>query len=222
MKVLISLDLEGSCFKAGIADSAEELEEVYRLRHKVYAERLGQVPPSADGREVDWCDDHSWHVLARFDDRLVGAFRLIDCSKGYLLQEGVFDGQRFQLPATHPLTGESLDPALTVEGSRWIAMPVPPLPSGRYLHISMQLMKAVMLACEDLGKRFLLGAVHVPELRRFTEVYNWPAGEIVPGEHDYHGSRVGIVVFEVNNDYTCPVFKERDPAGDEKVARDNG
>ena len=53
--------------------SAEEREEIYRLRHEVYARELGQHPPNAEGRLRDALDDHNVYFVAS-DGRGIAGF----------------------------------------------------------------------------------------------------------------------------------------------------
>ena len=47
-------------------------EEIYRLRHEVYAHELGQHSPNAGGRLSDPLDDFNVYIVAGYDDEIAG------------------------------------------------------------------------------------------------------------------------------------------------------
>jgi N-acyl amino acid synthase of PEP-CTERM/exosortase system len=71
-------------------ESAELLNEIYRVRYEVYCEECGFLPPSdyPDGLEIDVYDEHSIHFVAFADGNVVGTSRLVKYSEhGYPLNE---------------------------------------------------------------------------------------------------------------------------------------
>lgn len=68
MSVLDELSLGGGFsryFRIDAALDAPLLDEVFRIRHRVYCEDLGYEPERPDRREVDRFDAHSVHCLLR-------------------------------------------------------------------------------------------------------------------------------------------------------------
>ena len=68
---------------------AEELETIFRIRHRVFKERLGWDVPSSDGLEQDQYDhEDTWYFLLRDqDDKIVGTCRLIPTTSSYMIGE---------------------------------------------------------------------------------------------------------------------------------------
>jgi acyl homoserine lactone synthase len=71
------------------ASYAEELETIFRIRHRVFKERLGWDVPSSDGLEQDQYDhEDAWYLLLRDDDdKIVGTCRLIPTTSSYMIGE---------------------------------------------------------------------------------------------------------------------------------------
>ncbi len=68
-------------------DSKEELTQAYQLRHRVFAEKLGWVPPTEDGQEMDMYD--LWGVtigVLDHDGTLLGMARLLPSSGKFMLE----------------------------------------------------------------------------------------------------------------------------------------
>lgn len=67
--------------------SNELLEQVYRMRHKLFVERLGwNEIRRPDGREIDQFDGpDAVHICCLRDDKLVGYSRLLPTTKPHLL-----------------------------------------------------------------------------------------------------------------------------------------
>ncbi len=64
-----------------------DLQQAYRLRHRVFAERLGWVPATEDGKEMDMYD--LWGVtvgLFGYDGVLLGMARLLPSSGKFMLE----------------------------------------------------------------------------------------------------------------------------------------
>ena len=73
-----------------IAESEEELKEIYKLRYTVYVVEDGIIPPDKvklPGIEMDDYDRNSVHFIARKGDKIVGYVRLIlDSPQGLPLE----------------------------------------------------------------------------------------------------------------------------------------
>lgn len=69
----------GHYFEIVPALTAALIDEVFRIRHRVYCEELGFEPPRKDGRESDEYDSQSLHLLIRSvkTGEYVGCARLI-------------------------------------------------------------------------------------------------------------------------------------------------
>jgi len=68
-------------------DTKEELTQAYQLRHRVFAEKLGWVPPTEDGQEMDMYD--LWGVTIGGidnDGTLLGMARLLPSSGKFMLE----------------------------------------------------------------------------------------------------------------------------------------
>jgi N-acyl-L-homoserine lactone synthetase len=68
-------------------DTKEELTQAYQLRHRVFAEKLGWVPPTEDGQEMDMYD--LWGVtigVLDHDGTLLGMARLLPSSGKFMLE----------------------------------------------------------------------------------------------------------------------------------------
>lgn len=68
-------------------ESDEELLQAYRLRHQVFCENLGWVPPNPTGLEVDRYDSFATFVgLFSEENTLVGLIRLLPASRPFMLE----------------------------------------------------------------------------------------------------------------------------------------
>lgn len=66
----------------------QDLEDVFRLRHRIFNEWLEWDLPHANGQEFDKFDGHSLHLCARDGQRnLIGYWRLTPTTKPYLAAE---------------------------------------------------------------------------------------------------------------------------------------
>lgn len=54
------------------AESTEEIEQVHRLNHRIFAEEVGQHPRSADGRLVDKFHSRNRYFIAKHGSEIVG------------------------------------------------------------------------------------------------------------------------------------------------------
>lgn len=66
-----------------------EVDAMFRLRHRVFVDRLNWVEASPDGRERDYFDDlNPIYLLARgADDTLLGTWRLLPTTGPYMLRD---------------------------------------------------------------------------------------------------------------------------------------
>jgi acyl homoserine lactone synthase len=77
---------EGEFLVKTLKDESD-LQQAYRLRHRVFAETLGWVPPTEDGKEMDMYD--LWGVtvgLFGYDGTLLGMARLLPPSGKFMLE----------------------------------------------------------------------------------------------------------------------------------------
>ena len=77
---------EGGFFIKTLKEGAD-LQQAYRLRHRVFAETLQWVPPTEDGKEMDMYD--LWGVtigLFGYDGVLLGMARLLPSSGKFMLE----------------------------------------------------------------------------------------------------------------------------------------
>lgn len=73
-----ALHLVASQFEVVVAKTADELDDVFRLRYQVYCLERG-FEPAVNGREIDQFDDNAHHimVLHRASRQAVGTARLV-------------------------------------------------------------------------------------------------------------------------------------------------
>jgi acyl homoserine lactone synthase len=102
--------------------SPEELAQAYRLRHKVFAETLRWVPPTADAQEMDMYDLWGTSIgLLGPEGHVLGLARLLPASGPFMLEQDL----RLLLPPDHVVRKErdtaeitrlTIDPAITDKG----------------------------------------------------------------------------------------------------------
>ncbi|MER8961176.1 acyl-homoserine-lactone synthase [Mesorhizobium sp. M0701] len=70
-----------------------ELDQAFRLRHKVFVEEKGWMDLRRDdGRDIDRFDDeHAVHMLFTIEDRVVGYQRMLPSTRPHLLSEVLLD-----------------------------------------------------------------------------------------------------------------------------------
>jgi N-acyl amino acid synthase of PEP-CTERM/exosortase system len=71
------------------SDNEEELDQIYRLRYKVYVEEWGfeRSEDHPKGIEKDEFDEHAIHFLAKRDGQIIGTIRIIrNSEKGFPLE----------------------------------------------------------------------------------------------------------------------------------------
>ncbi len=92
-----------SDIKFAIANSDELKEEIYRLRYEVYANEFGYEDKNdfPDGLEKDIYDEHSIHVAALINNKVMGTVRLIMNSDiGFPIDK--IEGKSFYGKKPHP------------------------------------------------------------------------------------------------------------------------
>lgn len=135
----------------------EELRESYRLRHKVFAERLKWVPESSDRLEVDSYDPYASTVGLFDEDRcLRGVFRMVNSAHPFMLEHEfrpcLLPGCEIRKESdTVEITRLALDPGLVDKGL-----------SIRYMQV---LYKGVYQWCLQNEARFLYMVVEKRFLR---------------------------------------------------------
>lgn len=97
-------------------ENARELEQAFRLRHRVFVEELGwEALRRPDGLEIDQFDgDHAVHMLAWDGRRLVGYQRLLPTTRAYLLSEiypHLCDGDLPRADSVYEWTRIAVDPS---------------------------------------------------------------------------------------------------------------
>lgn len=84
-------------------ETKEELTQAYRLRHRVFAERLRWVPPTEDGQEMDMYDLWGSSIgLVDCEGRLHGLARLLPSSGPFMLEQDL----RLLVPPDHSIRKE--------------------------------------------------------------------------------------------------------------------
>ncbi|MFO0706863.1 MAG: GNAT family N-acetyltransferase [Nitrospira sp.] len=102
--------------------SGEELQQAYRLRHRVFAESLGWVSQSDDRREVDLYDLWGTMIgLVRDDGTLAGVARLLPSSGPFMLEQDLASllppgYQVRKAPDTAEITRLAIDPDIRDQG----------------------------------------------------------------------------------------------------------
>jgi len=97
-----------SRYHAVVARSADDLDAVFRLRYRIYVQRMGLVaddhPYVTHGRLIDPYDPRSTQLLLRCGDEPVGTLRLTTASSGPLELEEYRDTAAYMGPRRN--TGE--------------------------------------------------------------------------------------------------------------------
>lgn len=104
----------------------DEMEQAYRLRHRVFVEEMGWTDlHKADAREIDQFDDsHAVHMLYLEGDRVLGYQRMLPTTRPYLLSEvlpqlceesfprgpHIWEWTRYCVEAGHRERGRKLSP----------------------------------------------------------------------------------------------------------------
>lgn len=157
-----------------------ELEACLRLRHQVYVEERGWLPPGRGGLETDQYDPHSAHVLVRAKrcGTPVGTVRLVlPGPHGFPLQSAVPAGTLGPVPLWH--AGEISRFAL--------ARQRPPLSAAANALLRLLLVQGVIALCRKNRLHWCVMAMERPLLRllRGSGIHCTAAGP----EVDYHGMR---------------------------------
>jgi acyl-homoserine lactone synthase len=119
------------------SDYSSELDQLFRIRHRIYVEEKKWRNPSNDGREIDQFDtDHAVYMVGMRDGRIIAGSRFIPTTRPHLLSE-VF-------PHLCTLNGVVRDPAV-FEWTRGFI--VPEFREAAGLLIKAQFCTAVMEYC---------------------------------------------------------------------------
>lgn len=103
-------------------ETKEELTQAYKLRHRVFAEKLRWVPPTEDGMEMDMYDLWGSSIgLIDPEGTLLGMARLLPSSGPFMLEQDL----RLLLPTEHivrkdsdtaEITRLAIDPSIKDKG----------------------------------------------------------------------------------------------------------
>lgn len=112
--------------------TATDREQIYRLRHTVYARELGQHAPNADGRLSDTLDEFNVYLVAACNGNIAGFISITPPAGGRfsvdkyirredfpLLRDGRFHEVRL-LTVTQPHRGREIAGALMYAAFRWV------------------------------------------------------------------------------------------------------
>lgn len=137
----------GQYFRVSPTLDAESLDEVYFIRHDVYARELGYEPVRADQRESDRYDRHAVHCIVRTFGEPV---RPVGCARVVLADPQAPDRPfPFEVVCKDSLDRSIVDPAalprhLVGEVSRLAVM-------GEFRRRKGEIDKAVNLSDQDIG-----------------------------------------------------------------------
>ncbi len=81
--------------------SDADRQDIYRARHDVYAQELGQHPPHAEGILSDACDDHNLYIVAHANGHLAGFVSVT-------LPEGPYSLEKYLCRADLPAVPDTL------------------------------------------------------------------------------------------------------------------
>ncbi|MGD1844297.1 MAG: cyclic nucleotide-binding domain-containing protein [Salibacteraceae bacterium] len=89
-------------FQIKLADTPDLIEQVFQLRHRVFVEQGGYLPPTADGRMIDRFDAYptTFTVVALNGSKVVGALRLTLDSEVGVPADEYFDFRQ-RIPANN-------------------------------------------------------------------------------------------------------------------------
>ncbi|MFH1632150.1 MAG: GNAT family N-acyltransferase [bacterium] len=205
MRPMFSIEIEGVKFHVGRPMLEAERNACYQLRYRAFCIERSRLPAKnySDGRELDQYDGSSmlfaaWSDLN--DGEVVGTFRLSRCDLGYFLENGQFNGQRFQLPEA--AGGEPVMLEATAEASRLVA-PSIMLPTGKRVLVSMLLFRALLIVSKQQGIRHWVYAANPKQLSNMRKD-GWPFECLIPAEHEYYGelAEAGIIALG-DHDFFC-------------------
>ncbi|MEU7861309.1 GNAT family N-acyltransferase [Nonomuraea sp. NPDC049141] len=74
----MTIALDTGRYTVGMATSAADVQAAQRLRHQVFGEEMGaRLDSPVSGLDVDRFDAYCDHLLVRYDDEVVGTYRLL-------------------------------------------------------------------------------------------------------------------------------------------------
>jgi len=74
----MTIVLDTGRYTVGMATSAADVQAAQRLRHQVFVEEMGaRLDSPVSGLDVDRFDAYCDHLLVRYDDEVVGTYRLL-------------------------------------------------------------------------------------------------------------------------------------------------
>jgi N-acyl-L-homoserine lactone synthetase len=93
-----------------LAETAADLDALFRLRHRVYAEEKGWLPGQADGRIADRFDalPHTANIVAVIEGRVVGGVRFVEAGPLGTPADHYFDFSPFLPPGARVGSGGML------------------------------------------------------------------------------------------------------------------
>jgi len=224
---IFEAQVDGCYIKAGIAETDEELTGAYSIRWREYVAKRQQISRQEvvemaeqhnqpeliryfdHDLEVDYCDPVSTSCIISVDGRIIACLRLTAFGYPWRLDEYKFNGKSFSLPDTIPGSKEKLDPSLAVEAARFLTGEHTTI-NGWRLNLSFLVLSIGLEACRIMGKKFWVLAGNVRILEHLRE-HGWPFNELIPGEYEYHGSRVRLAYLRVpdtsHEDYLYTLIK---------------
>lgn len=161
------------------AESREDLEKVFRLRHQVYCVELGVEPENDSGLQVDEYDEYAVNFLALDDNNSpVGTLRALpNNSKGFPMES--------DFPLTAYMSKNGISRA--VEGGRF-AIKKTLSPEARAI-VGFGLMKGLIDYCRGKGINDLFTTTQVKIVKRFAVTGFRKIGE----PFEYPGAWPGVL-----------------------------
>ncbi len=161
-----------------LASTTEELDGLFRLRHKVFVEEKKYMPPSCNGRLSDCFDSYptTGNIVALVDGRLVGGLRFVEPSAAGTPADTFFDFRPY-LPQGAARVGSGsmllVDPDYRSVPHLTHAM----LGMGHYWAISRGLTHITGISA-PLAEKLFMGCGYRPVVERFfhqpTQLYAMP------------------------------------------------
>lgn len=161
-----------------LASTTEELDGLFRLRHKVFVEEKKYMPPSCNGRLSDCFDSYptTGNIVALIDGRVVGGLRFVEPSAAGTPADTFFDFRPY-LPQGARRVGSGsmllVDPDYRSVPHLTHAM----LGMGHYWAISRGLTHITGISA-PLAEKLFMGCGYRPVVERFfhqpTQLYAMP------------------------------------------------